>query len=384
MRPFVDYYRSNDISPVAQPLDARHASRRDSLYRELGLAPVLIRGKHVIEFGPGSGHNAAYTASLGPARYVLVDANPRGLRETAENLAPFAHLDITIVDALIESFATDERFEIVLAENVIPTQHEPAAFLRHVASFAGPGGVVVCTTADAVSVFAESGRRALAQRLAPIGLPLAERVERLRPVFAPHVATLAGMSRTLDDWILDNVTQPFLGSLIGAVEAIRALDGDFEIYGGSPHVLVDWRWYKDLVGDARRFNERAIEAYETQALNLLDTRETFAAHDAAFGRELQAAALMLFQELQRREADGTAGDPAAYRDAIETVRALVAARAPHTAAAIAELLRQLDGETNGPDDAQNLAAFWGRGTQYLSFLRNEPAVRVGATSAALR
>jgi SAM-dependent methyltransferase len=370
MRPFVDYYRSNDISPVTQPLDARHASRRDSLYRLLGLAPVLVRGKNVLEFGPGSGHNAVYTASLGPARYVLVDANPRGLRETAENLAPFADVDVAIVDALFELFTTEERFDIVLAENVIPTQHEPAAFLRRIASFAAPGGIVVCTTTDAVSIFAESGRRALAHRLAPMDLPLGERLERLRPVFAPHVATLPGMSRSLDDWILDNVTQPFFGSLLGAVEAISALEGSFDIYGGSPHVLVDWRWYKDLVGDARRFNERAIEAYETHALNLIDTRETFAAHDAAFGRELQAAALMLFQELQRREADGTAGDPAAYRDAIETVRALVAARAPHTAAAIAELLRQLDGQTGGTDDAHNLAAFWGRGTQYVSFLRN--------------
>ena len=370
MRPFVDYYRSNDISPVAQPLDARHATRRDSLYRLLGLAPVLVRGKRVLEFGPGSGHNSAHTASLGPQRYILVDANPRGLRETAANLAPFTNVDVVIVDALVETYDTDERFDIVLAENVIPTQHEPAAFLRRIAAFAGPGGIVVCTTTDAVSIFAESGRRALAHRLAPMELPLAERVGRLRPVFAPHVATLPGMSRTLDDWILDNVTQPFFGSLLGPVEAIEALDGAFEIYGGSPHVLVDWRWYKDLIGDARRFNQRAIDKYQTHALNLLDMRETFAAHDAAFGRELSAAALAFFQELQTRETAGTTGHSAAYREAIEHVRALVEPRAPRTGAAIAELLRQLDGGSAGADAADNLAAFWGRGTQYLSFLRN--------------
>jgi SAM-dependent methyltransferase len=370
MRPFVDYYRTNDISPVTQNLDLRHTSRRDSLYRLLGLAPSLVRGKSVLEFGPGSGHNSAYTASLGPARFVLVDANPRGLRETAENLAPYTAVDIEIVDTLIESFATDERFDIVLAENLIPTQHDPAAFLQRIAAFAAPGGIVVCTTTDATSIFAESGRRALAHRFAPIELPLEERVARLRPVFAPHVATLEGMSRTLDHWILDNVTQPFFGSLFSAVEAIEALDGAFDAYGGSPHVVVDWRWYKDLIGDARRFNERAIEAYESQALNLLDMRATFPAHDAGFGRELMAAAGDLFREIQTREIERTAGDPAAYRAAIERVRTLVAGPAPHTAEAIAELLAQLDGESLGADHAANFAAFWGRGTQYLSFIRH--------------
>mgnify|MGYP006176012067 CR=1 FL=1 len=47
--------------------------RRDSLYRVLGLPPSFVRGRSVIEFGPGSGHNALFTASLAPARYVLVD-----------------------------------------------------------------------------------------------------------------------------------------------------------------------------------------------------------------------------------------------------------------------------------------------------------------------
>jgi len=35
-----------------------------------------------MEVGPGSGHNAIYTALLKPASYTLVDGNPRSLAET--------------------------------------------------------------------------------------------------------------------------------------------------------------------------------------------------------------------------------------------------------------------------------------------------------------
>ena len=75
---FVSFYAENRISPVAQDLSdlRRHFQRRESLFRSLGILPLLVQGASVIEFGPGSGHNALYTASLKPATYTLVEGNP--------------------------------------------------------------------------------------------------------------------------------------------------------------------------------------------------------------------------------------------------------------------------------------------------------------------
>ncbi len=148
MRPFVDYYRANDISPVSQDISDldRHFERRASVYRAMGVAPAFVRGASVLEFGPGSGHNALYTASLEPQRFVAVDANPTGLRSMRALFSEYpSFTQPVLVDSMIEDFATGERFDIVICEGVIAQQKDPAAFARHVASFVRPGGVLTTT-----------------------------------------------------------------------------------------------------------------------------------------------------------------------------------------------------------------------------------------------
>jgi len=82
-RPFIDFYRRHGISPVSQNISnlKKHLERRKALYRHLGIPPTLVKDRTVIEFGPGNGHNAIYTTSLNPSRYVLVDGNPTGLKK---------------------------------------------------------------------------------------------------------------------------------------------------------------------------------------------------------------------------------------------------------------------------------------------------------------
>jgi hypothetical protein len=99
-----------------------------------------------LEFGPGSGHNAIYTASLNPKRYVLVDGNKLGIFECKSNInqtgiepekPEFHH-------SLIEDFQSDETFDIVIAEGFIPYQFNPVKLLRHVSKFCKKkgGGIV--------------------------------------------------------------------------------------------------------------------------------------------------------------------------------------------------------------------------------------------------
>ena len=68
---------------------------------------------------------------------------------------------------------------------------------------------------------------------------------------------------------------------------ISCLNGKYYIYGSSPRFLIDWRWYKDLVGDNREFNELALANYYQNNLNLLDSHFELSEHTVAFGKKLE-------------------------------------------------------------------------------------------------
>src|SRR5260370_35425381 len=88
-RAFVDYYTSKGIIPTRQDISNldTHFRPRETLYRHLGIPKSLLRRASVIEFGPGCAHNALFTASCRPGRYVLVDATPASLKSTRGQLS---------------------------------------------------------------------------------------------------------------------------------------------------------------------------------------------------------------------------------------------------------------------------------------------------------
>ena len=367
--PFVDFYRENEISPVAQDISDldRHFDRRAALYRHVGLPPRLVADGTIVEFGPGSGHNAVYTASLGPRRYVLVDGNPVGLERTQALLAEHGAAGHECVASMFEDFDTDERFDIVLCEGVIPLQTRPAHMLHHIAGFAAPGGLVVITCMDSVSQFAEIMRRLIAALLVGPGTSTTEQVELLRPLFAPHLATLSGRSRLVDDWILDVIVRPWVGEMLSVADAVAALDEGFDCYGASPDFLTDWRWYKDVRGG---HNQVATTAYWRNLHNFLDCRLTFDPRTEAENRPILEICDDLYALTRRfeRERHPEIIEEVARR--LATLASLVTAYSPATASAILdfhEALAHADGDALV--DLGGFAALFGRGQQYLSFVR---------------
>ncbi len=372
-RAFVDYYRERDISPVKQDITdlERHHGRRASLYRFLGIPPLYVEGARVLEFGPGSGDNAIVTAGLCPARYVLVDGNPRAIAETRAQLANISLPSgaCSVVESYVEDFTTEERFDLVVAEGLVPFQNDPSAFVGHIASFVRTGGMLVITTADAASAIGEIGRRLLGNRLAPPSLPYDERRQRLVPVFAPHLATLSGMSRSVGDWIDDNIAHPLTGRLFSIADAITALEpAGFTIWASSPQFLTDWRWYKQVYGEACAFNARAIHAYHCNIANLADYRVTLSPHDPQLGIALLEAGAALYDLMQANDA----GDESVTGDVIAVIgrmATLLASVSPSTATSLQSLAATLasGGEPGLPDA---FAAHFGRGQQYVSFIRH--------------
>lgn len=375
----VDFYRRHGISPVRQDisdLDA-HFTRRSALYRHLGILPSFLAGRTVLEFGPGSGFNSLYTAALGPRRYVLVEGNPTGVNDIERLFADQLVLRprIEVVSSLIEDYQTDERFDFVFCEGLLGLAgvDDPGALLRRVASFVAPGGVLVITCVDAISLVAETLRRLMADLVSAPNEPLESRLAVLAPIFGAHLSRLGGVSRRHDDWVVDNLINPAsIGPLFSIPQAIEAIGGEFDVFGSSPSFVVDWRWYKTIVTPRGGVNENALDAYWQSAHNLLDSRHATAPRDAAANRELFERCSVIRSAAREFEQRGGGEPVAVVRRELAAMADHIGGLAPATAEAMREAVSLLGDPSPNPArirDSEGFGAWFGRGQQYISFSR---------------
>lgn len=371
-RPFVDFYRELEISPVHQDLSdpAKHRARRAALYRHLGIPPLYVRGARVIEFGPGSGHNALYTASLGPRRYVLVEHNPKGIADMRELFQRFDVDCAQIVESLAEDYRSDERFALVIAEGMLPYGFGPGELARKISRFAEAGGILIVTCVDGPGGLDTVARRLIGWRVvAPEANPR-DRVRPLASVFDAHLRTLPGRSRPTEDWVLDNVVQPFTGSLFSIPDALAAAGDEFEIYGASPHFLTDWRWYK-AIPEGESANRFALRQYRRTILNFLDYRNALPPHDEDVGAFVVERCDAAYVLMQKRENDGEDTMPellSVLRDVANAARPL----SRQTGEALDALVAFLS-KSGEPDFTllEPFAPYFSRGAQYVSLIRRE-------------
>jgi SAM-dependent methyltransferase len=380
----VDFYRRHGISPVRQDISNLevHFARRAALYRQLGLLPSFLQGRSVLEIGPGSGFNSVYTASLRPARYVLVEANPTGVAdiETLFEHFPDLRAGIEIVSQQVEAYGTAERFDFVICEGMLALAGvpRPEELLRRVSGFAAPRGVLVITCIDAISDFAETLRRLFAQLLIRRGEPdwsLDTQAARLVPIFGPHLSTLTGMSRRQDDWVIDNLLNPAsIGPCLSIPDAIATLDESFELFGSSPHYHTDWRWYKSLTAETTSYNERGIVQYWENVHNLIDYRSLSAPREAAANKRLYAECDGIRAIVRDYEATHADAVVASIRPRLRELRDLVGAFSAETANAVQDaesLLSSVPPSGEAIASSRGFAPWFGRGQQYLSFSRKQ-------------
>lgn len=222
-RPFLDFYASKSIIPVHQDMSdiTGHFARRTALYHHLGVTMNCVRGRSVIEFGPGTGDNAVHISSWGPALYVLVDGNPASIEALKQKSAALlAKSEIHYSDIL--NYVDMRHFDVVLCEALIPGQRQPAEFLQRIASFVAPSGLLVCTSISPESYLAETCRRMILPIFATHFPDLGARIEALTRFFTPDLESLPGMSRLHADWVLDNIIHPHTSlGLFAMDEAIR-------------------------------------------------------------------------------------------------------------------------------------------------------------------
>ena len=374
-RAFLDFYAQHHVVPVHYERDEAFVARRTWLSATLGIPPALLRDADVLEFGPGTGDNATVTASHGPRRYVLVDANPASLEALHERF-PAGGGSVEIVASSAGDFVSDERFDVVIAENVIPGQLDPAAFLTSAAGFVRPGGALIVTCTPAAGLLADACRHLLRVEFQRRVEGFDAQVVLGASVLESHLTTLGPSTRSPEDWVVDNVLHDWLppdAPLFDprlAVEALVPLGLD--VLSSSPRVGEDERWFKHTGSDARPYGERFINRFDAMLPGLLDHR---VALDVRMSASPEAGDL-LAELFRLRTAIVGAADYAPLPDFLKALTEIGRLLPPESAATVAAIE-----DFCGPAGMAQVAdgapfpawpefrSWWGRGVFYVSFWR---------------
>ncbi len=381
-RPYLDFYAKHNVSPVLNEMaSADHFAQRAALYRHLNVLRNSVSGKAVLEFGPGNGINSLYTMSLNPRKYDLVDANQTGIENCRKNLSSaFPDKAFSLIESDIQDFASDEKYDFVCCEGLLPNQHNPQAMVQHCGSFVGEDGILVITCHDAVSLLSENLRALLGHILIRKCDDFETNVSVLSEFFEPQLNQLGASTRKIDDWVIDNILNTEFwqtAPLFSVGEAIEAMQEDFSVLGSSPSMFQDWSWYKKLGDDNNHFNNVAKKSYEGALHNLADVRHVSPMRSSLDNERF------LMQAKQIREAVKVTAEIKAdmnFGEALTLINSYLIALCEELPNDMTFTKQSIVDFTNGLRAFQNSGSlefdqfgsfndWWGRGMQYLSFTR---------------
>tara|TARA_Y100000588_G_scaffold395023_2_gene519205 strand:- start:6492 stop:7649 length:1158 start_codon:yes stop_codon:yes gene_type:complete len=274
----LEYYIREGISPVHYDLSDlnKHFQTRASLYRLLGLVPSFLNGKDIIEVGPGSGHNSIYTATLIPRTYDLVEPNPVARNDIAKVFGNLStkHTYPNIVPQCVEDLKSDKQYDIAICEGWLGgiDDYEKNMLIK-LSSFVKSGGLMFITLYSPIGGMATFLRRLLGYRLITKNDPMKKKINILEKAFSSHLNTMSSMSRSHKHWIQDSILNPHIYVGISTPRLFTKILGDkFVIYQSVPRFASDWRWYKSLHGQQRKFNEIFLTEYDKISHCMIDFR----------------------------------------------------------------------------------------------------------------
>lgn len=383
-RPYLDFYAKHSVSPVLNEMASNdHFAQRAALYRHLNVLRNSVSGKAVLEFGPGNGINSLYTMSLNPRKYDLVDANKTGIENCQKNLSTaFPDRVFSIIESDILDFGSDEKYDFVCCEGLLPNQHNPHAMAQHCGSFVGEDGIFVITCHDAVSLLSENLRALLGYILIRECDDFETNVSVLSEFFAPQLNQLGASTRKIDDWVIDNILNTEFwqtAPLFSVGEAVEAMQADFSVLGSSPSMFQDWSWYKKLGDDSNHFNNAAKKSYEGALHNLADVRHVSPIRNSLDNERLLKQAKKIRKKIK---VAAETKDNKNFGEALSLINSylkVLSEELPEdmtlTKQSIADFINGLIAfQSSGSLELDQFGSFndwWGRGMQYLSFTRKE-------------
>jgi SAM-dependent methyltransferase len=375
----IDFYSQHNISPVRLdiPNFDSHLENRTGLFRHLGILPGLITGKRILELGSGSGFNSIHLASLEPESLTLVDGNPTGVEQTKDLYTKLpAYKKFTKIEhSMFDDYQNEEKFDLVIMENVLVGQPSIDKTLMHATSFVAPGGLFVTSCMNSVGLMPETLRRLLAFIMVEQSSPLEEKVRRLLPIFSPHLASIDGMNRRQDDWIIDNLLNPMLypgRKLFSFPETLETIGKDFDFLSSSPRFILDWRWYKTLRETKDQNNNLALEQYWMNVHNFLDLNNLLPPRSVKKNQKLFQVCREFVDLLYQFETTGKNAYISSLIDALDRFILEVQSFSSSTAEAMneaREFLSQDPLDADALSHSKKFGKLFGRANHHFSFIR---------------
>jgi len=375
-RAFLDFYDTLSAVPVNQAGagSEKHFCQRSALYRTLGLTPLAVKARNVLEVGPGSGDNALHIASWKPNSIHFIDGAKASIASVQARIDQGLYGEkVTIEYRDVTQAALSGNYDVILCEGLIPGQRDPEQFVNHLLPALSEGGVCVITTVSSVSYLAEICRRVLLPIIQQ-HVPEVSLVESLVKFFKAGLDSLTGMSRKPEDWVLDNIIHPWTDKgLFSIEEAVNALPNGFSILGSSPAFLQDWRWYKQF-NEQDYDNKQAVnQAYYDWSSYLLDYRVnpqqkfTVSQHQTL---QLLCDKAMAIHDNYRQNNNETELDE--FINVLRQIKEIVVDKMPETAASIEDFISAVPELLAGnlQTDLGCFHQWFGRGQQYISIIRD--------------
>ena len=376
-RPFIDFYNKENILPVRQDIDdPRFFEARSFLYSRLGAPLRFLKGMEIIEFGPGGGFNAVATSKYNPSLYYFVEGSHVGvekLKYFIDNKKICAE-KVGIYSADFLDFNIEKKFDLVIAEACIPGQREPEEYLSHISSFVKKNGLIIITTMSKSSILSEILRALYGFLIKDSFKDNNKYKEFLELTFATHLSKLGTNTRTIEDWVLDNIINTLHAdrSNFSLLDAAKVLS-NFEFQSSVPTFLFDLSWYKNYTFDHSKNMESLNYQWPLIETYLLDWRvkkENLLLFSVEECRKISMHIEIVFDEVFKVLNQGSSENKSENISiALDKLRDTLPPAFNETKSSITDFISFLESSEKMYYKFKDFESWWGRGQQYISFRR---------------
>jgi 2-polyprenyl-3-methyl-5-hydroxy-6-metoxy-1,4-benzoquinol methylase len=368
---FVDFYNKNKILPVNQEIEnlGIFLSKREFLHNSLGVPMSTLSGKRICEFGPGTGQNSLLYMGTSCQHLTLVDGSIEAISLLTERfMQDNCPINISICHKLFHDFCDEQQYDLVWAEGCIPQQSDPVGILLAISSHVKPGGILCISTISGLSHLSETLRRLYSSIAMNKEHPQMEDLNTVCTLFKEHLSTLSSKTRPIRDWCLDVVIQRLdCTELLSVPEAIHSLGENFSFYSSLPNILSPFYWYKEF--DAKCFNGQVSELYYCSNMCFVSKHLAPFFHDRGDGviaEELGNRIWGLVSKFQQGYAE--------ILPVLESLTELSTVYRKYNPDFSANLIGLCNWFREGCKDKDSesykfFTNWWGRGQQYVSFIR---------------
>ena len=323
------------------------------------------------------GFNATAAINFDPSLYVFVDASEESLKEIhrKNNNGIFRDTKIEIISSNIFDYCDQRKFDLVIIEGVIPCQTRPSEMLAHAASFVAENGFLIITTISSISFLSEICRRLFRPLIISRNKTFNEQVSEAEKIFDSHLRSLETKTRSTKDWVLDQILHKWESDAkitFTMIDAINSLGINFDFYNSSPKFLIDDRFYKKIGISAETTSSLCKRQYNKFSLALIDYRINFLdLKKSSQPIDLESLCMKLIDIHNIIIESNSYNRLEDFMFYLSQVRDIISGSSQETADSITDFIENFPRVLEGNTYLQfkEFSKWWGRGQQYVSFIR---------------